>query len=71
MKFYTLGLIITIVINAHGCKHSQLLAEHKYLHTELQVCVRAHAFMCMLGKRGCLFYLVHFQKGLQDETLFP
>ena len=39
MKFYTLGLIITIVINARGCKDAQLLAEHKYLHFKLHVCV--------------------------------
>lgn len=39
MKFCTLGLIITIVINAHTCKHAHLLAEHKYLHIELQLCV--------------------------------
>lgn len=39
MKFYTLDLIITIVINAHGCKQAQLLAKRKYLHIELQVCM--------------------------------
>lgn len=39
MEFYTLGLILTNVINSHGYKHAQLLAEHKYLHIKLQVCV--------------------------------
>lgn len=41
MEFYTLGLIITISINAHGCKHAWLLPGHKYLPIELQVCVPA------------------------------
>lgn len=41
MKFYTLGLIIAISINAHGCKHAQLLPGHKYLPIELQVRVPA------------------------------
>lgn len=71
MKFYTLGLIITIVINAHGYKHAQLLAEHKYLHIELQVCVCTCIPVHAGEERWCLFCLVHFQKDLHDKTLFP
>lgn len=60
INFYTLDLIITIVTNVRGCKHAQLLAEHKYLHIVLQVC-ECTCVHVPAGKRG-LFCSVHFQK---------
>lgn len=66
MKFYTLDLVTTLLINSHDCKHAQwqLLAEHKYFCIEFQICVHA-CIDVHTGEEWLSISLVCQQKGLQ------